>query len=232
MNEGIVYKIYPKKIIERIDAKIKLLGENCSFTVSSFLIFRAVMFILIWVLIYFLSDYGYILAPIIAITFYLLLEKILIDNPIKARGKKLEKEALFFFEVLALTLESGRGLKQALSLTTLNIDSEISKEFKRTLNEIDMGKSLTESLEAMKKRIPSEIINNAILNMIQASNYGNDICSQIYNQIDFLREKQILGVKAEISKLPTKISIISVLFFVPIMLLIILAPVLIEYIMR
>lgn len=93
-----------------------------------------------------------------------------------------------------------------------------------------LGKSLNEALNDMKKRIPSEAINNALLNMIESNLFGNSILTSMNNQIDFLREKQMLDIKAEINKLPTKVSIISALFFVPIMLLIILAPVLIQYI--
>ena len=43
-------------------------------------------------------------------------------------------------------------------------------------------------------------------------------------RVDYLREKRKLEVKAIISKIPIKISIISVFFFVPLVLLIILAP--------
>ena len=84
----------------------------------------------------------------------------------------------------------------------------------------------------MKKRIPSDTINNTILNMIQSNTFGNSMVDSIYNQIEYLRNKQMLDVRAEIAKLPTKVSVISVLFFVPIMLLIILAPVIIQYITK
>jgi len=100
------------------------------------------------------------------------------------------------------------------------------------LAEVKLGKSLNESLEAMKKRIPSDTINNTLLNMIQSNTFGNSIVDSMYNQIDYLRGKQILDVKAEIAKLPTKVSVISVIFFVPIMLLIILAPVIIKFITK
>ena len=128
-------------------------------------------------------------------------------------------------------MESGRNLGHALQLTTLNIDSELSSEFKKTLEEVKLGKSLNEALNDMKKRIPSEAINNALLNMVESNLFGNSILTSMNNQIDFLREKQMLDVKSEINKLPTKVSIISALFFVPIMLLIILAPVLLDYIL-
>jgi len=44
------------------------------------------------------------------------------------------------------------------------------------------------------------------------------------NQVDYLREKQIMEVKAQINKIPNKVSIISVIFIIPLILLIILGP--------
>lgn len=231
MKDSLFKKIYPKRVIDRVDAKIKLLGVNNHYDLFMVLNFRILISLILFILILLASNIGYILAPIVAIMFYYLSELLILDYPIKKRAKKLEKEALFFFEVLLLTLESGRNLGHALNLTTANIDSELSSEFKKTLAEVKLGKSLNEALNDMKKRIPSEAINNAILNMVESNIFGNSILASMTNQIDFLREKQMLEVKAEINKLPTKVSIISVIFFVPIMLLIILAPVLIDYLM-
>ena len=84
-------------------------------------------------------------------------------------------------------------------------------------------------MEGMHKMIPSDTINNIILSLTQANIYGSSIISSLYNQLDYLREKRKLEVKAEISKIPIKISIISVFFFVPLVLIIILGPVLLKY---
>ena len=51
----------------------------------------------------------------------------------------------------------------------------------------------------------------------------------MYNQVDFLRDKQILEIREQINKIPNKISIISVLFIVPLILLLILSPFVIQY---
>ena len=48
--------------------------------------------------------------------------------------------------------------------------------------------------------------------------------NKLDKQIDFLREKQILEVKSQINKIPNKVSIVSVLFIVPLILLMILGP--------
>ena len=229
MNRGIFAKIYPKRTLDRVDKKVKLMGVNSHVKALTILNLRVFISLLLFIIILLVSNMGYILAPVIAILFYYLSEKLLLDYPIKRRARKLEKESLFFFEILLLTLESGRSLGHALNLTTQNIDSEISSEFKETLLQVKLGKSLNEALNDMKMRIPSDTINNAILNMVESNMFGSDIVVSITNQIDYLRQKQLLDVKAEINKLPTKVSILSVLFFVPIMLLIILAPVLIDY---
>ena len=231
MREGLFAKIYPKRTLERVEAKIKLLGVCHQYNLTFILNVRVLISLLLFIVLLLFSDLGYLFGPVVAIFFYYCSEKLLLDYPIKKRAKKLEKESLFFFEVLLLTLESGRNLGHALSLTTANIDSEISMEFKKTLEEMKLGKSLNEALTDMKKRIPSETINNAILNMVESNMYGNSILTSMTIQIDFLREKQMLDVKSEINQLPTKVSIISSLFFVPIMLLIILAPVLIDFLM-
>ena len=98
------------------------------------------------------------------------------------------------------------------------------------LLETKFGKSLTESLVDMQKNIPSDNINNIILALTQANIYGSSIIETMYNQIDYLREKRKMEVKSAISKVPTKISIVSVFFFIPLILLIILGPVIVKYI--
>ena len=167
---------------------------------------------------------------IITVIYYYLFEKVLLDNKINKRRRIMESESIHFFEVLTLSLETGRNLDEAISITIDNVDGYLSKEFELAIKEVRYGKSLTESLEYMQRYIPSDSINNIILSLTQSNVYGSSIIETLNNQIDYLREKKKLEVKAEISKVPIKISILSVLFFVPLVLLIILAPVLLTYI--
>ena len=227
-----IYKIYRKQTIERMEKKAKQLGKTEAQSYFSFLNTRLVMAVILFFLLFFLSPWGYVVAPIGTSLFYLSLEILFLDIPIKKRGKKLEEEAIFFFEVFSLTLETNKNIKVAIELTSRTIDNELAKEFQKTLADVKMGKSFTESLEDMKERMPSSAINNILLSLIEASIYGNPITETLDNQLEYMKEAQLLETKAEISKLPTKISIISVVFFIPIMLLIILAPVLIDFLLK
>jgi len=225
MNNGIIKKIYRVKDIEHIQSKIDMLGNNNKFKYDAvtFLNLRIITTLILTILL-FLSSINYILIPFIIIIYYNLFYYLLITNEINKRIKKLDREALSFFEILTLSLESGRNLENSLEITCYNIDNELSSEFKRSLMEIKFGKSLMESLNDLKKRIPSDTINNIILNITQTSVFGNSIIDVMNNQVEFLREKQILEVKSQINKIPNKVSIVSVLFIVPLILLMILGP--------
>ena len=223
-------KIYRRKEVFDIDKKVKLLGVSTKLDTYMFLNIRLFGVIILFLIILLVNDLGYIWAPIISIIYYKGITYILLDNKIKLRQIKLETEALNFFEILTLSLETGRNLAEALSVTLTSCEGELADEFREVLREVKYGKSLTEALEDTKDNIPSDTINNIILSLTQANLYGSSIIKSLYNQIDYLREKRKLEVKAEISKIPIKISIISVFFFVPLVLIIILAPVLLEFI--
>ena len=229
MNKGIIKKIYREKDIEQIQSKINMLGvsRKFKFDAVTFLNLRIVTTILLTIVL-FIMEVNYFVIPFIAILYYNLFYYFLITNEIKKRTSKLDREALSFFEILMLSLESGRNLENSLELTCSNIDNELSSEFKRCLMEVKFGKSFMESLQDLKKRIPSDAINNIILNITQTSVFGNSIIDVMNNQVEFLRDKQVLEVKAQINKIPNKVSIVSVLFIVPIILLMILGPIILN----
>lgn len=223
-------KIFNKRTIDKIDKKINLLGATTKYDSITFLSVRLITSVLLFVLFFINFKHGYILAVVFTILYYYLFEYMVIDSKIKRREKRINGEAIYFFEVLTLALQTGRNLEEAISITVNSVDGDLSLEFKEALRETNFGKSLTESLNDMQKRIPSDSVNNIILALTQANIYGSSIIATLNNQIDYLREKRKMEIKASISKIPTKISIISVFFFIPLILLIILGPVLLNYI--
>lgn len=216
--------------VDRLQRQIDYLGSDVAFDAYRFLIVRLLTTLLLAFSLYYLTNINYIIIPIIGIIYYYLIYYVAIIIPIEKRIKRLDAEALVFFEILTLALESGRNLENSLEITVKNTNSELSTEFKKTLREVKYGKSFVEALKDMKKRMPSETINNVILSITEASIFGGSLLENMYNQIEFLREKQVLSIRESINKIPNKISIISVLCMVPLMLLLILGPLLIEYI--
>ena len=231
-KKSFINRIYRQKDIEKINSKIEQFGVSKKFTTEYFMNFRLLTSIMIFLISFFTINNGPILSPIITVLWYILVNYFMIDLPLRKRERKLNNESYYYFEVLTLALESGRNLENAIKMACKYIDSEISSEFKETLKQVNYGKSLAESLSLMSNRIPSLTINNIILNMQQSNLFGNSIIETMYNQLDFLKDKQIMDIKAQINKIPNKISIFSVLFFIPLILLIILGLVLIEFIVK
>ena len=221
--------IYRKSTIDRLNKKFKLI--NLKLDVITFMNYRLFITVIILVLFLLFNNKGYIYGPIVSILVYIMFEYY-IDYRIKIRQNNLNYQAIFFFQVLILTLESGKNLEGGIELTCKFIDNDLSNEFKRSLDEVKIGKSIIESLNNMKERIPSEEVNTVILNITQSAIFGNNIIESLNNQIDYLREKKILDIKSRINKMPLKISVISVVFIIPIILLLILGPVLINYLIN
>ena len=221
--------LYSNYSLNDIRNRMRLLGKEEEKDVLKFLNIRLFTSIIIFFMILYFLNWGYVLSPIIVVLYYIFLPNIVIDSKIKKRKAKLETEAMYFFEVLSLSLESGNNLYNAIKVTSDNIDSELSEEFKKMMIDIEYGKSFDEAITNMKERIPSDTINNILLNIRESNMFGNSIIGTLNNQLDYLRESKILETKAYISKIPIKISVISVVFFIPLLLLLILGPVLINY---
>lgn len=224
----LIKRIYPIKEINKIQQKINMLPNYKRAVAQNYMNIRLISVIIVFLIILLTLKTGYIYAPIIGLVYYMAFDYLFLERQLKKRAKKLEHEALHFFETLTLTLESGHNLEQALDITCFNVNSELSKEFKRSLIEMKFGKTLIEALESLKLRIPSKTINNIILNITQTSVFGSNILETMHNQIDFLREKQLLEVREQINKIPYKVSIISVIFIIPLILILILGPFLIN----
>lgn len=223
-NDNSLRSLYSKKVLNKIDEKINLLGVSSRVSTLTFLNIRLITMIVLGIVVFVSFDYGYVYVPFVMIIYYILFEKIFLNRKIKKRTEKLNSEAIYFFEVLTLSLQTGRNLNEAISVTINSVDGELSLEFKEAIRQTRFGKSLNESLNDIQKFIPSDSINNIILSLTQSNMYG------MHSQIDYLRQRRILEVKAKISKVPIKISVISVFFFIPLILLIILGPVILGYI--
>lgn len=224
-------KIYRNKTVAKFQKKIDKLGLKDSFDAGCFLNIRIITSFLLFSLTLILIDYGYVIAPFITFLYYILLPKIFIDHRLKKKALKVEAEAITYFDVLKLALASGKDIVSSLEIASNNVSCELSDEVKYTLKEIKFGKSLEEALDDLRNRMASDVVSNIVLNIKESAVFGTNIIENLDSQISFLRDKKIMDIKEVINKIPIKISAVSVIFFIPILMLLILSPILIEYFM-
>ena len=222
-------KIHSNDSIKKMQKKIDLLGFKNTYDATIFLNIRLFSSIAIFFVLLYVLKWGIVIAPILTFLYYMFLPKIVIDKKINDRIIRLDEEAMFFFEVLTLSLEVGRSLKTALEITVNSVNGDLSNEFKIAIDEMYYGKSLNEALDNLKLRIPSDTINSIILNIEESNTLGNSVIDIMYDGIDYIRDKRIMDMKARINKVPLKVSVISVIFFIPLILLLLLSPTIIEF---
>ena len=226
--KNLVNKIYTKETIARIKKKNKQFGVEHNYDVD--LILGNHLIISIFIFIIALIDTTLLKSILIVIAYFFLAEYFFFDYRLAKRRKKLEKQSTFFFQILSLTLESGNNLKNSIDLTCKNMDNELSREFKKAMDDMTLGKSLNRSLDDLKTRIPSDTINNIILNLMESNIYGNNMIESLNRELDYISDKIILEAKGKINKMPIKISVVSVLIFIPLLMLIIIGPLIIKVI--
>lgn len=226
--KNLVNKIYTKETIARIKKKNKQFGVEHNYDVD--LILGNHLIISIFIFIIALIDTTLLKSILIVIAYFFLAEYFFFDYRLAKRRKKLEKQSTFFFQILSLTLESGNNLKNSIDLTCKNMDNELSREFKKAMDDMTLDKSLNESLDDLKTRIPSDTINNIILNLMESNIYGNNMIESLNRELDYISDKIILEAKGKINKMPIKISVVSVLIFIPLLMLIIIGPLIIKVI--
>ena len=226
--KNLVNKIYTKETIARIKKKNKQFGVEHNYDVD--LILGNHLIISIFIFIIALIDTTLLKSILIVIAYFFLAEYFFFDYRLAKRRKKLEKQSTFFFQILSLTLESGNNLKNSIDLTCKNMDNELSREFKKAMDDMTLGKSLNESFDDLKTRIPSDTINNIILNLMESNIYGNNMIESLNRELDYISDKIILEAKGKINKMPIKISVVSVLIFIPLLMLIIIGPLIIKVI--
>ena len=182
-----------RKMKKRLQRKLDLLGFRIN--AKTIIYFKFISSIILFLILLFISKVGYILAPIITIIYYFLVEYLFIDLAIYQRGLRLESDALEFFPVFNLSLKGGRNVKKALTLTTDVVDNELSHEFK-----------------------------NILINIREANRFGNDISDSIEKQLSLINSKYEKKLIKKYKVIPIYLTIISISFtFIMLSVLIALA---------
>ena len=228
LKEEIVKRLYRTKTITKYKEKDIYLcnSEDVS---TKFLFYRIFSNILVFVISFILLNRHISIALLTTILFNYILVYFKYDSKIKEKEKLLERDSNLFFEVLLITLKSGKNLNQALELTVNNVDNTLSDYFRVVINETKYGKTLHEALIDFKDKISSDEIKNIITDLTESYVSGRDMISSLEKDIVLLNNKRIYNIKTYINKLPIKISAISVFLLIPLMLLLILSPIILEY---
>ncbi len=228
--DKIVNVLFSDEALVKLDSQLIKAGRPSDLTVSKYILLQAVVVTISYFVALFTVPLGYVIGIFLAFVIYNILHYLIIIRMTKLRKERIENETLYFFEVLSLSLESGVGFEQGLNVTCERVPGELANEFRQMLFEKSVGKSLTDAMNSMRERLPSEVIDNIIISLVQSIRMGTSVVTTLHNQVNYLRDARFMLAREKAGKLPNKMSSIAVLFLLPSLLIILGGPIILSLI--
>lgn len=149
---------------------------------------------------------------------------ILIYNAGLKRELEMAKKLPDALDLLNLCVESGLSFQAAVTQVANNQDGPVAEEFSVALQEMQLGRSRSQALEAMAGRTRQEDVQRFVWAMMQVDKLGVPVASVLREQAREMRAKRYARAREQAQKVPLKILMPLMLCFLPALFVIILGP--------
>lgn len=152
------------------------------------------------------------------------LPDILIYNEGLKREEEMTKKLPDALDLLNLCVESGLSFQAALTQVATNQSGPVAEEFSVTLQEMQLGRSRSQALEAMAGRTRQQDVQRFVWAMMQVDKLGVPVAAVLREQAREMRAKRYARAREQAQKVPLKILMPLMLCFLPALFVIILGP--------
>ncbi len=244
-------KSFMKRVVERLNLRkaletestrdrLKMAGMRGQAPVVAFLFFRAIMPIVTFALTFcylFLWD-KHNLAPLLRLAlsiggayvgFYL--PNIFIHNLIQRRQKSIRRVFPDALDLLLICVQAGMSVESAMNKVSNEIgsrSSELAEEFGLTTAELSYLQERRQAYENLGKRTGLSVVKAVGTSLIQAERYGTAIGQALRVLAKESRDMRMAEAERKAAALPPKLTVPMILFFLPVLFIVILGPAFIQ----
>ncbi len=147
-----------------------------------------------------------------------------LSSRIRRRHARIERECADMIDLLAITVQSGLGLDQALRVTSDRLDGPLADEVRLMLNEIRVGQSRPEALKRLAARVPTPTVRSFTRSMSQSESMGVSIGQTLKALAVDARTRKRLSAEELAQKAPIKMIFPLATCFFPAILMIAAGP--------
>lgn len=151
---------------------------------------------------------------------------------IRQRAHAITKSLPDFLDLLTFTVQAGLGFLPALQRVSASYPGPLGEELRRILMQIELGFSRSEALDEFVSRSPSADVHNFVEAVKLTEQLGTSLARTLRIQANILRLTRRQRAQASAQTAPIRIIPALVFFFLPSLLLIYLAPPMINFFMR
>ena len=244
-------KTYMKTVVERFDLKkafqddatvdkLAMAGFRGQGHLTTFLFMRFVTPLVVFALVGF---YVILLAPgdrplylnlVYAIGAGLLgayLPNLLLKNTTSKRQASIRKAWPDCLDLLLLCVESGMSMEHAFKRVAKEIgaqSAELAEELTLTTAELAFLEDRGRAYENLGRRTGLDGVKSVMTALIQADRYGTTVGQALRVMAEEGREARMMEAEKKAASLPPKLTVPLILFFLPVLFIVIMAPALIK----
>ncbi|MEJ6391516.1 type II secretion system F family protein [Gymnodinialimonas ulvae] len=150
-----------------------------------------------------------------------------ISRRVQAREDQINSGFPDALDLMLVCVEAGQSLDQAIVKVAREIKASypaLAEEFEIVSFEMKAGKDKAKVLRDMGERVDIQDVNSFITTLIQSSTFGTSIAEALRVYADEMRDKRVMRAEEKANKLPTKLTLFTMLFCVPPLLIILIGP--------
>lgn len=212
--------------------KKKLVSAGKPLNISQFLAFKVIVLVAFPFLLYlFLPQLMQPLMLLAAGVIGFLMPDFWLKSKIAVRQKQVIRDMPYIIELMNICVSSGLDFMVAVNRVTQEFrDCPMTEELGIMMREIQMGSSRRDSLKNLAQRVNSPEVSSFVLTLLQADRMGTPIGKILKSQADEMRVRRFQKGEEQALKAPIKLLFPLLFFVMPVVLIIVAGPILIQFI--
>jgi len=245
-------KSFMKQVVEHLNLRkaleteetrerLKMAGFRGQAPVVAFLFFRATLpiigFLVVFLYVFFVNDFGLALIVRLGLSvggaylgFYF--PNIFISNLIQHRQKSIRNVFPDALDLLLICVQAGMSVEAAMNKVASEIGPrsiELAEEFSLTTAELSYLRERRQAYENFGKRTGLAAVKAVGTSLIQAERYGTAVSQALRVLAKESRDARMAEAERKAAALPPKLTVPMILFFLPVLFVVILGPAVIQF---
>ncbi len=153
--------------------------------------------------------------------------QLIVSNAITKRQKLLMGAFPDALDLLVSSVEAGLGLDAAFRRVADEMEAaspELAREFQMVNSEISAGVSRVDALRHLEQRTGLDSVKSLVNMLTQAERFGTSIARSLRIHSSIAREKRMAAAEEEAAKVSPKLTVIMILFLLPVLMVVLLGP--------
>lgn len=158
-----------------------------------------------------------------------MLPRLQLSGAIRRKQREVETQLPGALEMLAASAGAGLSIERSIELVSERTDGTISREFGRIVSDIvKYGYTTSEAMRRFGARNPIPSVTMFVAAVTQALGQGSSIGDVLRGQAEIARNNHFQKLEEQANKIPVKMIVPLVLFILPGVLIVSLAPTFIQ----